>query len=308
MKKSFLSICLFAMFLLFVGGGSKPPPVPSGTEPICEPVHLEWDYTHSQYGKRKYFLNFRYCLIPAKSENVMYFMHGTMGSETAWHKKGIFDKAFPKFRESYALAGEKAPKVVVVSLGNSWILNDRGFERNQGPQEATLQIFVEKIMPYIEQKHALLGQGKPGKRLLSGISMGGQNALQLYFHYPEKWARASLVNPAIPLCDDPWGIDSASCWQARVTNVVGSMIQLMANWENQAHWKANNVLRSPLLKKEMPPLQIHYALQDEFKFTMTNIQLVGVAEKAGIKIEALKNQGDHGDLNVKAFADFMTKD
>jgi len=146
----------------------------------------------SDYSKDTYTVNaevrFKYTIYKDlrgfDKTTVLYYFHGSEGNETAWYRshKSIINE----WRKS----GRPSPVVVGITFGERWQL----FPKIPGKNKSGyLELFVNEIMPSIEKQINV----KVEKRYVMGISMGGANAAQLIFRYPELFEKGVIISPYI---------------------------------------------------------------------------------------------------------------
>ncbi len=115
---------------------------------------------------------------------VLYLLHGHAQDRYEWVTKG----AIHRLADELIRAGEMPPSVIVMpSAGTSWYV-DR--------QEKMETAFVADLMPEVERRYRVL-RGDRFARAIGGVSMGGYGALRFVLKYPELFAAAALMSPAI---------------------------------------------------------------------------------------------------------------
>jgi len=114
---------------------------------------------------------------------VLYLLHGFGNTRDEWIAKGGIGQTADRL----IAAGTIPPCLIVMpSAGQSWYLD--------GPEKMETA-FIHDLLPEIEARYA----AQPGRqgRLLAGVSMGGYGALRFALRYPETFAAAALMSPAI---------------------------------------------------------------------------------------------------------------
>jgi pimeloyl-ACP methyl ester carboxylesterase len=127
-----------------------------------------------------------YCITKTKGStnpDVIFHLHQAGGNEHHWIEK------WQETRNIWRAQGFQPPTVISVGFGPIWFLA----EKNSSSVSGLFGYFIETVMPEMEK---LIG-GVRGKRMLFGESMGGFNAMQLYFKRPDLFTRIAAVCPAI---------------------------------------------------------------------------------------------------------------
>jgi enterochelin esterase-like enzyme len=114
---------------------------------------------------------------------VLYLLHGFGSTRDEWVSKG----GIAETADRLIAVGTIPPCLIVMpSAGESWYL-DR--------QERMETAFIRDLLPEIESRYAALPARRG--RLLAGVSMGGYGALRFALRYPDTFAAAALMSPAI---------------------------------------------------------------------------------------------------------------
>jgi enterochelin esterase-like enzyme len=141
--------------------------------------------------------------------------------------------------------GDIPPCVIVMpDAGTSWFV-----DRKENMETAV----IADLIPDVEKNWKVLSS-RPG-RLVAGLSMGGYGAMRFSLKYPELFAAAALLSPAIYNPEPP---ENSS---ARRVGVFG------APDYDAAVWKAYNypVLWDAYLVKKLPvPMYINSGDDDDF--------------------------------------------
>lgn len=172
---------------------------------------------------------------------------------------------------------------LIGSFESGWMLTKYP-ERKLTPEDSTIDVFKNKIMPYLETKY-----GIKGPYIGLGHSMGGSNLATLWAA-PETsamWKSVTILNPALaaskfdpfhltPLLDYcPW------CWM------------VPKNFENKSQWDAGSPLG--LLKTAkfpLAPIHITACKQDVlFQMYDATLELIALANS---KMEVDWHDGDPG--------------
>ncbi len=120
---------------------------------------------------------------PARRYPVLYLLHGFGNTRAEWVEKGDIAAQADRLIASGAIP----PCLIVMpSAGESWYI-DR--------QERMETAFIHDLLPEIEAHQGGLAERQG--RLIAGVSMGGYGALRFALRYPELFAAAALLSPAI---------------------------------------------------------------------------------------------------------------
>lgn len=115
---------------------------------------------------------------------VLYLLHGAAGDEREWLDNGKLLAAM----DSLIDGGEIAPMVVVMpGHPQGWWVD--------GTRDKGETALLNELLPHAESHFRV--DAEPGLRLLGGISAGGYGALNLVLKYPERFAAAALLSPAV---------------------------------------------------------------------------------------------------------------
>lgn len=172
---------------------------------------------------------------------VLYLFHGNGGSRQDWVQKGRIQRT----ADSLITRRDIPPAIIVMpDAGASWFVDRR---------EKMETAVIRDLIPDVENNLRVL-KSRDG-RLIGGLSMGGYGALRFALKYPEMFAAAALLSPAIydPLPPPKSG--------ARTVGTFGE-----PQFDEQV-WKSLNypMLWQGYLAKEMPvPMYINSGDDDEF--------------------------------------------
>ena len=115
---------------------------------------------------------------------ILYLLHGAGGDENEWLQKGGLRETMD------ALIAQRLIKpMVVVMPGHTaawWV---------DGAKEKGETALVKEVMPHAEGKYRI--DAVRGNRLIAGLSAGGYGALNLVLKYPQMFAAAAILSPAI---------------------------------------------------------------------------------------------------------------
>lgn len=121
---------------------------------------------------------------PTKRFPVLYLLHGAGGDENEWVVKGGARETMD------ALIARKliAPMIVVMPGHTAawWV---------DGAKEKGETALVKEVMPHAEGKYRI--DAVRSNRLIAGLSAGGYGTLNLVMKYPQMFAAAAILSPAI---------------------------------------------------------------------------------------------------------------
>jgi S-formylglutathione hydrolase FrmB len=114
---------------------------------------------------------------------VFYLLHGNSGSRRDWVERGKIQRT----ADALIASGEIPPVVIVMpDAGATWFVDRR---------ERMETALIRDLVPEVESSFRAL-RTREG-RLIGGLSMGGYGALRFALKYPETFAAAALLSPAI---------------------------------------------------------------------------------------------------------------
>jgi S-formylglutathione hydrolase FrmB len=114
---------------------------------------------------------------------VLYLLHGNGGTRDDWVQKGRIQRT----ADSLIARREIPPTIIVMpDAGVSWYVDRR---------EKMETAIIRDLLSDVEQNLRAL-KSRDG-RLIAGLSMGGYGALRFALKYPEMFAAAALLSPAI---------------------------------------------------------------------------------------------------------------
>ncbi|MFH1725973.1 MAG: alpha/beta fold hydrolase [Elusimicrobiota bacterium] len=206
---------------------------------------------------------FEYCLYspPAgaghDTRTLLYHLHGNNESHLNWGGWFAAKAYYRSFRER----GIPAPTVATVSYGKLWLLTEAG----PGPADGLLEHFVSEAMPFIEER-----AGKPERRLLWGMSMGGFNAAQLLLKHPSLWDSVVLSCPAITSLPPDADQSEIDAFIARTgadpDRVKWILEQSGRQFPSPERWRRHDPLSIAPRSGPLPPTFIECGDRDEYGF------------------------------------------
>ena len=172
---------------------------------------------------------------------VLYLLHGNGGNLYSWVRQGRIQPTL----DALIGKGEIPPAIVVMpDAGTTWFV-----DRKEKMETAVMH----DLIPDVEREFRAI-DGRAG-RLVAGLSMGGYGAMRFALKYPEMFAAAGLLSPAIY---DPVPPDASS---ATRVGVFGA-----SKFDPQV-WKSLNypaLLDAYFAKKQPVPMYINSGDDDDF--------------------------------------------
>ena len=172
---------------------------------------------------------------------VFYLLHGNGQTHTDWSVSGRIQPTTDEL-----IATGRIPHTIIVmpDAGTTWYV-----DRKEKMETA----FIQELMPDVEATFRTV-TARNG-RVIGGLSMGGYGSLRFALKYPEKFAAAALLSPAIY---DPEPPETSG---ARRVGVFGA-----ASYDG-AIWKQLNyppLLDDYFAKKQLVPMYINSGDDDDF--------------------------------------------
>ncbi|MFF2192562.1 alpha/beta hydrolase [Streptomyces sp. NPDC058157] len=139
---------------------------------------------------------------PGAGIPVLFLLHGTSGSHTDWVVKGgivaTVDRAVAAGRiPACALVMPDARRDIGRPGGGqdeTFYINDLAAAGSGGDTLRYEDMFVQEFVPAVEKAHGL--GGRPAKRAVAGLSMGGYGALMYALRYPGLFGAAAGLSTA----------------------------------------------------------------------------------------------------------------
>lgn len=187
---------------------------------------------------------------------VFYLLHGNGQNLNDWSTSGRIQ---PTTDELIA-SGSIPPTIIVMpDAGTTWYV-----DRKENMETA----FIQDLMPDVEANFRTVA-ARNG-RVIGGLSMGGYGSLRFALKYPEKFAAAALLSPAIY---DPEPPETSG---ARRVGVFGSPTYDSAVWKQLNYptlWDAY------LAKKQPVPMYINSGDDDDFMIEADATKLYSLLRK-----------------------------
>ena len=201
---------------------------------------------------------------------VLYLLHGHGQDLYAWVNFGHIQ---PTTDELIA-HGEIPPAIIVMpDAGTTWFV-----DRKEKMETAVIQDLIGDVQHTFRVIEARNG------RVVAGLSMGGYGALRFVLKYPEMFAAAGLLSPAIYDPEVPQGSG------ARRAGVFGA-----AEFDPQV-WKELNyptLWEAFLAKKIAVPMYINSGDDDDFFIEAEATRLYSLLRKSGQPAELRIVDGAH---------------
>lgn len=201
---------------------------------------------------------------------VLYLLHGNGGNRRDWVDHGNLQRTV----DGLIASGQMPPAVIVMpDAGVTWYV-----DRKERMETAVMR----DLIPEVEKNLRVLTSREA--RLIGGLSMGGYGALRFALKYPERFAAAALLSPAIY---DPLPPPKSS---ARSVGTFGAPA-----FDEQV-WRSLNypTLWPEYLAKQLPvPMYINSGDDDEFMIEAEATRLYSLLRASGQPAELRIVDGKH---------------
>ena len=176
-----------------------------------------------------------------KKYPVLYLLHGNAQSYQSWTNNGKIQATADAL-----IASGEIPAVVIVmpDAGTSWYV-----DRKEKMETAILK----ELMPDVE-KNLRTVTTREG-RFIAGLSMGGFGAMRFAMQYPEMFAAAALLSPAIY---DPAPPETSSLRRVNVFGAPNFDTEVWKTYNYPALWDAYIAKKTPV------PMYINSGDDDNF--------------------------------------------
>ena len=205
-----------------------------------------------------------------QSYPVLYLLHGNAGTRRDWVERGKIQRT----ADALIASGDIPPAIIVMpDAGVTWFV-----DRSDKMETA----LIRDLIPDVEQNFRALTRREG--RLIGGLSMGGYGSLRFVLKYPEMFAAAALLSPAIY---DPVPPKNSS---ARRVPPFGG-----AQFDEQA-WRSLNypTLWDAYLARKLPvPMYINSGDDDEFMIEAEATRLYSLLRANGQPAELRIVDGAH---------------
>lgn len=201
---------------------------------------------------------------------VLYLLHGNGGGLYDWVNLGRIQQTADALIER----GDMPPAIIVMPDADStWYV-----DRKEKMETAVIQDLVGDAERTFRAIRARNG------RVVAGLSMGGYGALRFVLKYPEMFAAAALLSPAIY---DPEPPQSSSVRRAAVFGAPEFDPQVWKQLNYPALWDAF------LAKKIAVPMYINSGDDDDFFIEAEAVRLYSLLRKNGQPAELRIVDGAH---------------
>jgi hypothetical protein len=254
--------------------------------------------------------NAKFCITEttaSTNRDLVIFFHPRGTTEKNW----ISGSVGKNLRDHWKKKNLAPPVIATVSFGKFSIL----VRKNSKKRSGLLETFYSSVLPLIEHK---VYQGKKAlnKPSLLGFSMGGFNALQVYFHDQSYWKRIALINPAISSPDfTPFTSDKTLRKIAKKENIsfmalYSAKIHGKVFFDNIKEWEASSPLSSARrsLTSKSPEILLNCGTRDHFGFYLgcKELKKISTTNSAPTTLK-LKVNGSHSEFDHKTVGDFLVK-
>ena len=161
--------------------------------------------------------------------SVLYLLHGNTHNHTSWATSGHIKET----ADALIAAGEVPATLIVMPDGGTTWYVDR-----KEPMESAI---LRDLIPLIEKEYRVVADRS--HRTIAGLSMGGYGTMRFALKYPEMFAAAGLLSPAIY---DPAPPENSS---ARRAGVFGAPEFDPAVWQSLSYpalWQAYRAKNLPV--------------------------------------------------------------
>ena len=257
MRKSVLTLCLFALLSLSTALASTLVSVQFESEVLGR----DWNYTVYLPSGYDY---------SGLSYPVVYLLHGNGGNENSWPTQGNVQEVADTL-----IRDERIPPVIIVmpEANTTWYV-----DRKENMETAV----IEELIPEIESQFRTIPTREG--RVVAGLSMGGYGALRFALIYPEMFAAAGLLSPAIYVPEPPE--DSS----ARRVGVFGEEDYDPEVWTSLNY---PNYIDAFLAQDLDVPMYINSGDDDEFFIERHAAELYSLLREAGEPAELRILDGAH---------------
>jgi enterochelin esterase-like enzyme len=132
---------------------------------------------------------------PARRFPVVYFLHGSTGTESS-------DAGLARYVDAEIAAGRIGPVIYVFPNGGAGS-NYRDWPDNYVKAET---LIVRELLPYIDREYRTIA--RPEARGVCGFSMGGGGAMRLALKYPKLFGTAASLAAALEQTPDDFAGDN----------------------------------------------------------------------------------------------------
>lgn len=201
---------------------------------------------------------------------VLYLLHGHNGGLYDWVNLGHIQQT----ADAMIARGDMPPAIIVMpDAGSSWFV-----DRKEKMETAVIQDLVADVQRSFRVIDARNG------RLVAGLSMGGYGALRFVMKYPDMFAAAALLSPAIYDPEPPQG---SGARRAGVFGATEFDPQVWKELNYPALWDAF------LARKIAVPMYINSGDDDDYFIEAEATRLYSLLRKNGQPAELRIVDGAH---------------
>ena len=132
---------------------------------------------------------------PARRFPVVYFLHGSTGTESS-------DAGLARYVHAEIVAGSIEPVIYIFPNGGA----ESGYRDWPDSYVKSETLIVRELLPYIDREYRTIAQ--PGSRGICGFSMGGGGAMRLALKYPKLFGTAASLAAALEQTAEDFGRDN----------------------------------------------------------------------------------------------------
>jgi enterochelin esterase-like enzyme len=201
---------------------------------------------------------------------VLYLLHGHGGGLYDWVNRGHIQQT----ADALIAQGDMPPAIIVMpDAGSTWYV-----DRKEKMETAVIQDLVG------DAERTFRAIGARNGRLIAGLSMGGYGALRFVLKYPEMFAAAALLSPAIY---DPEPPQSSGARGVGVFGAPDFDPQVWKQLNYPALWDAF------LAKKVAVPMYINSGDDDDYFIEAEATRLYSLLRRNGQPAELRIVDGAH---------------
>jgi S-formylglutathione hydrolase FrmB len=230
----------------------------------------------------------------------LYYFHARNGNETWWNDKTYHTG---KLYETWKKMGVDPPTVIAISFGKLWLLT----ENSSDPTGGLFNVLQETVIPTLERKV----EGKTGKRMVAGISMGGLNTLMVSMKSEGFFEKAaSICAPLAAVSPHDSLINIIRYYMESSTSLKRAYMLWKFSkqfYPTQEIWEQNDpiFLSKSFQPEESPELYVTCGAKDDWGCMKGSEIFVKNVEKAGGTIEWVPRPGGHCDIDYDSLARFL---
>lgn len=212
---------------------------------------------------------------------VVYLLNGFTGNETDWIQFGDMQRIVDEGISS----GELPPMVIIMPDGD-----DRLYMNNHNNSYRYGDMFIEELMPYVEQKYRIRAEKQ--FRGISGLSMGGAGTLRMALMHPELFAACAAFSSAV-VTDEALLASGQSGFDGYWGRVLGTGLEGEARLS--PHYRKHSILDIVERKnaKEMNTVRFYFDCGDDDFLAIGNASLHIAMKRKGVNHQYRVRDGAH---------------